>query len=38
MILDNARMHNTKLIQPFLNEVKDGLKLIFCHYIVQNSI
>ncbi|WP_431520786.1 IS630 family transposase [Clostridium beijerinckii] len=29
MILDNARIHHAKLIQPFLNEVKDRLELMF---------
>ena len=29
MILDNARIHHAKLIQPYLNEVKDRLELMF---------
>ena len=29
MILDNARIHHAKLIQPFLNEHKDRLTLVF---------
>ncbi len=29
MILDNARIHHAKLIQPFLDEVKGRLKLMF---------
>lgn len=29
MILDNARIHHAKLIQPYLNDVKDRLKLMF---------
>lgn len=29
MILDNARIDNAKLIQAFLNEVKDRLELMF---------
>ncbi|NRU37443.1 transposase [Clostridium beijerinckii] len=29
MILDNARIHHAKLIQPFLTEVKDRLELMF---------
>ena len=29
MILDNARIHHAKLIQPFLNEHKNRLRLIF---------
>ena len=37
MILDNARIHHAKLIQPFLNEHKNRLRLIFfTHHIVQN--
>jgi hypothetical protein len=29
MILDNARIHHAKLIQPFLNEHKNQLELVF---------
>ncbi len=29
MILDNARIHHAKFIQPFLNENKDRLELVF---------
>lgn len=29
MILDNARIHHAKLIQPFLDEHKNRLKLVF---------
>ena len=29
MILDNARIHHAKLIQPFLEEVKERLELKF---------
>jgi transposase len=29
MILDNARIHYAKLIQPFLNKVNDRLELMF---------
>jgi len=29
MILDNARIHHAKLIQPFLDEFKDRLNLMF---------
>ena len=29
MILDNAKIHHAKLIQPFLNKVKDRLELMF---------
>ena len=29
MVLDNARIHHAKLIQPFLNEVKDRFELMF---------
>ncbi len=29
MVLDNARIHRTKLIQPFLEENKDPLELVF---------
>jgi transposase len=29
MILDNARIHHAKLVQPFLDEVKDRLELMF---------
>lgn len=29
MILDNAKIHHAKLIQPFLNEMKDRLELMF---------
>lgn len=29
MILDNARIHHAKLIQPFLKEMEDRLELIF---------
>jgi transposase len=29
MILDNARIHHAKLIQPFLDEYKDRLELVF---------
>jgi len=29
MILDNARIHHAKLIQPFLDEFKDRLTLVF---------
>jgi len=29
MVLDNARIHHAKLIQPFLNEMKDRLELTF---------
>ena len=29
MILDNARIHHAKLVQPFLEEVKDRFKLMF---------
>lgn len=38
MILDNARIHHAKLIQPSLNEVKDKLELMFYNPIDQNSI
>ena len=29
LILDNARIHHAKLIQPFLNENRDALTLVF---------
>jgi len=29
MILDNARIHHAKLVQPFLDEVKERLELMF---------
>jgi transposase len=29
LILDNAKIHHAKLIQPFLNENKDVLELVF---------
>ena len=29
MILDNARIHHAKLLQPYLDSVKDRLKLVF---------
>ncbi len=29
MVLDNARIHHAKLLQPFLNEMKGRLELIF---------
>lgn len=29
MILDNAKIHNAKLLKPFLEEVKDILELMF---------
>lgn len=29
MILDNARIHHANLIQPFLNDIKDRLELVF---------
>ncbi len=29
MVLDNAKIHHTKLIQQFLNKVKDRLELMF---------
>lgn len=29
MILDNARIHHAKLVQPFLDEVKEKLELMF---------
>lgn len=29
MVLDNARIHHAKLIQPFLTEVKDRIELMF---------
>lgn len=29
MILDNARIHHAKLLQSYLDEVKDRLKLVF---------
>lgn len=29
MILDNARIHHAKLLQPFLEEQKDRLELVF---------
>ena len=29
MILDNARIHHAKLIQPFLEENKDRLELVY---------
>lgn len=29
MILDNARIHHAKLLQPYLDSVKDRLKLFF---------
>jgi transposase len=29
MVLDNARIHHAKLIQPFSNEVKDRFELMF---------
>lgn len=29
MVLDNARIHHAKLIQPFLEEHKDRLELFF---------
>ncbi|AGE22675.1 hypothetical protein LH47_02244 [Anoxybacillus thermarum] len=29
MILDNARIHHAKLIQPFLKEHEDRLELVF---------
>lgn len=29
MVLDNAKIHHAKLIQPFLNKVKDRLQLMF---------
>jgi len=29
IVLDNARIHHAKLLQPFLNEQKDRLELVF---------
>ncbi|WP_346930195.1 transposase [Clostridium sp.] len=29
MILDNAKMHHAKLVQPFLNKMKDRIELMF---------
>lgn len=29
MVLDNARIHHAKLIQPFLEKIKDRLQLAF---------
>ena len=29
IVLDNARIHHAKLLQPFLNEMKDSLELVF---------
>ena len=29
MILDNVRIHHTKLLKPFLDENKDRLELMF---------
>ena len=29
MVLDNARIHHAKLLQPFLNEMKDRLEIVF---------
>ena len=29
IILDNVRIHHTKLLKPFLDENKDRLKLMF---------
>lgn len=29
MILDNARIHYAKLVQPFLNKMKDRIELMF---------
>lgn len=29
MVLDNARIHHTKLLEPFLEEQKDRLQLVF---------
>ena len=29
MVLDNARIHHAKLLEPFLNERKDRLELVF---------
>lgn len=29
MILDNARIHHAKLVQPFLNKMKDRIELMF---------
>ncbi|MDQ0414904.1 hypothetical protein J2S25_003114 [Mesobacillus stamsii] len=33
MILDNARIHYAKMIQPFLDENKDKLKFVFLHIV-----
>ena len=35
MILDNARIHHAKLIQPFLEKIKTILNLYFYLPIVQ---
>ncbi len=29
MVLDNARIHHAKLLEPFLTEMKDRLELVF---------
>lgn len=29
MILDNAKIHHAKLVQPFLNKMKDRIELMF---------
>ena len=29
IVLDNARIHHAKLLQPYLNEMKDRLELVF---------
>jgi len=38
MILDNARIHHARPIQPFLEKVKNRLALIFLPHILQSLI
>lgn len=38
MILDNARIHHAKLIQPFLEENRDRLELVFLRPYSPQSI
>ena len=35
LVIDNARIHHAKLVQPFLEQNKSRLNLIFFHHIVQ---
>jgi transposase len=35
IILDNSRIHHAKLIQPFIEQNKGRLTLVFYHHIVQ---